>query len=127
MRTLHGDIFRSHPFYISPASRVSRNKFIQQLFTYHLCQASSSGNIPSVDQAVEMPGRLLNLVTHIIITVEVKDVSDKIKSVLVVLNVCIESRQIEPVCEIVFVDFAIVFVASRRDELFRNGLATILA
>ncbi len=74
-----------------------------------------------------MPGRLLDLITHVIITVKVKDVSDKIKSVLVVLNVGIESRQVEPVCEVVFVDFAIVFVASRRDELFRNGLATILA
>lgn len=74
-----------------------------------------------------MPGRLLDLVTHIIIAVEVKHVSDKIKSVLVVLNICIESRQIEPVCEVVFVDFAIVFIASRRDELFRDGLATILA
>ena len=73
-----------------------------------------------------MPGRLLNLVTHIIITVEIEDVGDKIKSVLVVLNVCIESRQVEPVCEVVFVDFAIVLVTSRRDELFRNGLATIL-
>ena len=80
-----------------------------------------------MNQAVEMPGRLLNLVTHIIITVEIKDVSDKIKSVLVVLNVCVESRQIEPVCEIVFVDFAIVLIASRRDKLFRSELATILA
>ena len=74
-----------------------------------------------------MPGRLLNLVTHIIITVEIKDVSDKIKSVLVVLNVCIESRQVEPVCKVVFINFAIVLITSRRDELFRAGLATILA
>lgn len=79
-----------------------------------------------MNQAVEMPGRLLDLVTHIIIAVEVKDISDKIKSVLVVLNVCIESCQVEPVCEVVFIDFAIVFVASRRDELSRNRLVTIL-
>ena len=80
-----------------------------------------------MNQAVEMPSRLLNLVTHIVITVEIKDVSDKIKSVLVVLNVCIESRQIKAVCKVVLVDFAIVFVTSRRNELFRNGLATLLA
>lgn len=73
-----------------------------------------------------MPGRLLNLITHIIIAVEVKDVSDEIKSVLVVLDVSIESRQVEPVREVVFVNFAIVFIASRRNELFQNGLATIL-
>lgn len=39
-----------------------------------------------------MPGRLLNLVTHIIVTIEVKDVSDKVERVLVVLNVSVESR-----------------------------------
>ena len=74
-----------------------------------------------------MPGRLLNLITHIIIAVEVKNVSDEIKSVLVVLDVSIEPRQVEPVCEVVFVNFAIIFVAPRRNELLQDGLATILA
>ena len=74
-----------------------------------------------------MPGRLLNLITHIIIAVEVKDVSDKIESVLIILDVSVKSCQVEPVREIVLVDFAIVFVASGRDELFRDELVTFPA
>jgi hypothetical protein len=45
-----------------------------------------------MDQAVEMPSRLLNLLPHILIAVKVEDISDKIKGVLVVLDVGIESR-----------------------------------
>ena len=59
-----------------------------------------------------MPSRLLNLITHIIVAVEIEDVSDKIKSVLVVLNVSVKSGQVEPVCEVVFINLAIVLVAS---------------
>ena len=74
-----------------------------------------------------MPSRLLNLIPHIIIAVEVIDGSVEIKSVLVVLDVSILAGEVEAVCEVVFVNFAIVFVASRRNELFRDRLATILA
>lgn len=69
-----------------------------------------------------MPCRLLNLFSHIIVTVEVKDIGDEIKSILIILDICIEPSKVEPVCEVVFVDLAEVFIASRRDEL-RTGLS----
>ena len=72
-----------------------------------------------------MPCRLLDLLSHIIVTVQVKYISDEIKSVLIILDISIEPSKIEAVCEIVFIDFAEVFVASRRDELYPDLLASV--
>lgn len=68
-------------------------------------------------QAVERPCRLLNLFPHLIVTVHVENVSHKVKSVLIVRNICVESSQVEAVREIVFVDITEVFVSPRRNEL----------
>ena len=60
-----------------------------------------------------MSGRLLYLLPHIFVAIKVEDICDKVKGVLIVLNVGIQSSQIEAVCEVVFVDFAEVLIASR--------------
>ena len=72
-----------------------------------------------------MPCRFLDLFSHIIVTVQVKDVGDEIKSVLVILDICIEPSKVESVCEVVFVDLAEVFIASRRDELRTDLSASV--
>ena len=72
-----------------------------------------------------MPCRFLNLFSHIIVTVQVKDIGDEIKSVLIILDICIESSKVESVCEVVFVDLAEVLIASRRDELRTNLSASV--
>lgn len=64
-----------------------------------------------------MPCRFFDLLSHIIVTIQVEDISDKIKSVLVVLDICIEPSKIKAVREVVLVNLAEVFVASRRNEL----------
>ena len=64
-----------------------------------------------------MPCRLLNLLSHIIVTVQIKYISDEIESVLIILDIGIEPGKVEAICEIIFIDFAEVFIASRRDEL----------
>lgn len=64
-----------------------------------------------------MPRRFFDLLSHIIITVQVKDISDEVESVLIVLYIRVESSQVETVREIVLIDFAEVFVAPRRDKL----------
>ena len=64
-----------------------------------------------------MSCRFLDLLSHVIITIQVENVSDEVKSVLIVLDICIEASKVEAVGEIVFVDFAEVFIASRRYEL----------
>ena len=70
-----------------------------------------------MDKAVQVTGRFLDLLTHFIIAVEVKDIVDEIQRVLVVLHVGVDSRQIEAVGQVFFVDLTKVLVAAGRDEL----------
>lgn len=64
-----------------------------------------------------MSRRLFDLLPHLIIAVQVEHVSDEVECILIPLHVCIEPRQIEPVRQVLFVDFAEVLVASGRNEL----------
>ncbi len=57
-----------------------------------------------------MPCRFLNLLSHIVVAVEVEDISHQVEGILVVLNVSVEAREVEAVGEVVFIDFAKVFV-----------------
>lgn len=68
-------------------------------------------------QSVQMPRRLLNLFPHIIVTVEVEDVGYKIECILIVLNFGVQTREVEAIGEVFFVNLAEVFVASRGYEL----------
>ncbi len=63
-------------------------------------------------QSVEMSGRLLYLLSHVVVTVEVEHVGDKIQSILIVLYLGVEAGKVKSVREIFFVDLAEVFVAS---------------
>jgi hypothetical protein len=45
-----------------------------------------------------MTGRLLNRFAHFVFTVEIKDVCDEVKSVLIILNFGVEASEIETVC-----------------------------
>lgn len=60
-----------------------------------------------------MTGRLLNLLSHLVITIEIEHIGDEIECVLVILDVGVEAREVEAVREVVFVDFAEVFVTAR--------------
>lgn len=62
-------------------------------------------------EAVEVPGRLLNGLTHLIVALEIEDIGDEIQCVLIVLNLSVETRQVESVGKVVLVDFAEVLVA----------------
>jgi hypothetical protein len=64
-----------------------------------------------VYEAVKVPGRLLNGLTHLIVALEIEDISDEIQCVLIVLNFGVETCQVEPVGKVVLVDFAEVLVA----------------
>jgi hypothetical protein len=85
--------------------------------SHHLCETSSRHNVAGMHKTVKMSGALLNLLAHVIIDLHVKDIGHQIKRVLVVLDFSVKASQVEAVGEVVFVDFAIVFVAARRDEL----------
>jgi hypothetical protein len=66
---------------------------------------------------VQVPGILLDLFTHIVVDFHVEDVSYQVERILVVLDLRVKAGQVEAVGEVVFVDFAEVFVAAGRDKL----------
>lgn len=59
-----------------------------------------------------MPRRFLNLFPHIIVAVEVEDVGYKIQRILVVLNLGIQTCEVEAVGKVFLVNFAKVLVSS---------------
>ena len=78
-----------------------------------------------MDQAVQVPRRFLDLLSHIIVAIQVKDISDEVKSVLIILDVRVEPSKVEAVCEVVFIDLAKVFITSGRDELHVDLSASV--
>ena len=84
---------------------------------YHLRKTPSRDDVAGVYEAVEVPGRLLDLFAHLVFAVEVEDICDEIKCVLIILHFSVEAGEIETVGQIFFVDLAKVFVATGGDEL----------
>lgn len=72
-------------------------------------------------KSIQMPGRLFNRLAHLILAVEVKHIRHQVQRILVVLYFGVEASQVEAVHKVLFVDFAKVFIAARRDELERRG------
>jgi hypothetical protein len=72
-----------------------------------------------VDEAVQMAGGFFYGLAHLIVTVEVKHIGDQIQRILIVLDLRVKTRQVEPVGQVFLVDLAKVLVSARRDELAR--------
>lgn len=70
-----------------------------------------------MDEPVQMAGRLLNRLAHLVVAVKVEDVGDEIQRILVILHLGVEACKIEAVGEILLVNLAKVFVSARGDEL----------
>lgn len=85
--------------------------------THHLCQSSSCYHIPSVHQSVKVASALLNLLPHVVVDFHVENVGHKVEGILVVLHFCVQSSQVEAICEVVLIDFAEVFIAACRYKL----------
>jgi hypothetical protein len=68
-------------------------------------------------------GRLLDLLAHLVVALDVENVGDQLQGILVVLDLRVEPRQVEPVRQVVLVDVAEVLVAAARQELLGWSLA----
>jgi hypothetical protein len=75
-----------------------------------------------MDQAIEMTGRLLHGVPHLLVAVDIERVRNQVQGMLVVLDFGVEARQVEAVEDVVFVNLAKVLVAAGRQELRRVSL-----
>jgi hypothetical protein len=69
-------------------------------------------------KTIEMSSALLDLLTHVIVDLHVKDIGHEIERILIVLNFRVKASQVETVGQVVFVNFAVVLISARRDELF---------
>jgi hypothetical protein len=70
-----------------------------------------------VHQSVEVASALLDLLPHVVVDFHVEDVGHKVESILVVLHFCVQSSQVEAICEVILIDFAEVFIAASCDKL----------
>jgi len=63
-------------------------------------------------KTVEMPGRLFNLFTHLVVAIKIENIRNQIKCILVILNFGVQASEIETIGEVIFIDFAKVLVAA---------------
>lgn len=68
-------------------------------------------------QSVEVASALLDLLPHVVVDFHVENVGHEVEGILVVLHFCVQSSQVEAICEVVLIDFAEVFIAACRYEL----------
>lgn len=64
---------------------------------YHLCQSTGSDNISCVHQPVQVSCTLLDCLPHLIVAIKVEDIGDEVERILVVLNLRVESGEVEAV------------------------------
>jgi hypothetical protein len=73
-----------------------------------------------------MPRTLFNLFPHLIVAFDIQYVGNKFQSILVVLNLRLQTSEVESVREVVFIDLAKVFVAACCYKLFTTIVSTPL-
>lgn len=64
-----------------------------------------------------MPRGLFDLFSHVIVAVKVEDVGDQVEGVLVVLDLGVETREIEAIRQVFLVDLTKVLVSPRGYKL----------
>lgn len=60
-----------------------------------------------------MPCGLFYRFPHLVVAVQIKDIGNEVEGILIVLDLCVESSQVESIRQVVLVDFAEIFVAPR--------------
>lgn len=70
-----------------------------------------------MNQAVQMTGRFLDLLTQVVVCIEIEDVCYKIQCILIVWHLGIQASQVEAISEVFLVYFAEILVASGRNKL----------
>jgi hypothetical protein len=73
-----------------------------------------------MDKAIEMTGRLFDLLPQIIIGVEVEDIGHEIERILIVRDLGVQTSQVEAIRQVILVDLAEILISSGRDKLERR-------
>jgi hypothetical protein len=68
-------------------------------------------------QTVKMTSRFLDLLSEIIVGIEVEHVGHKVKCILIVRDLGVQPREVKPIGQVILVNLTEILVTSRRDEL----------
>lgn len=82
----------------------------------HFCESVSSDDKSGVDQAIQVASRLFDNIAHLLVQVLIKIVGDQVQSLRVVLDLRVQSSQVEAVQDVLLVDLAKVFIALGAQE-----------
>lgn len=83
----------------------------------HFRKPARCNYVPGVYKPIEMPRRLFNLFSHVVLTLKIELVSDQVQRVLIILHFRLQASQVEAVRQVFLINLTKVFVAARRDEL----------
>ena len=64
--------------FVNLFAKLVRWLWPQVFSAHHFCQSSRSYYVSCMDETIEMPGRLLNRLPHIIFAVQIEDVCDEV-------------------------------------------------
>lgn len=87
------------------------------VWTYHLSKTTGSDNVARMDKTIEMTGRLFDLLSQIIIGIEVEDIGHKVERILIVGDLSVQTSQVEAIRQVVLVNLAEILISSGRDKL----------
>ena len=57
------------------------------------------------------------MLSHVIFTLKIELVGDQVQCILIVLHFCLQPSQVETISQVFLVNFAKIFMTTRRDEL----------
>lgn len=77
-------------------------------------------------QTVKMTSGFLDLLSKIIVGIEVEHVGHKVKRILIVRDLGLQPREVKPIGQVIFVDLAEILVSSRRDKLKESNMISFI-
>jgi hypothetical protein len=64
-----------------------------------------------------MPSRLLNLLSEVVVRIQIENVCHQVQRILVILDLRIQTCQVESIRKIFLINLAEIFISSRRYKL----------
>ena len=86
-------------------------------FAYHFGETTCGDNIASVNQAIQMARRFLNLLAQVVVCIEVENIRHEVQRILIVRYFGVQAGKIETVGQVFLVDLTEVLISARRNEL----------
>lgn len=86
-------------------------------FAYHFGETTGGDNIASMNQAIQMACRFLNLLAQVVVCIEVENIRHKVQRILIVRYFGVQASKVEAVGQVFLVDLTEVLISARRNKL----------